>query len=193
MSTDSINEDKNLILKILDGEGSLYSVIVTKYERLVYSYLLPQLRTLQEVEDLSQETFLKAYRHLGSFDVEKKFSSWLMKIAKNLLIDYNRKKSLLPNTNNTTENYEDSSEKFKNSETFSPYQRIELKEEFKSTFKDILLLPEEIRIPFLLRVIQELSYEEIAEILDIPLQTVKNRIFKARQALKEKRKSNHEM
>ncbi|MBF0546462.1 MAG: RNA polymerase sigma factor [Candidatus Riflebacteria bacterium] len=191
MNQDSLNEDKNLIQKILKGETSLYGAIINKYERLVYSYLLPQVRTLQEVEDIAQETFLKAYRHLSSFEVEKKFSAWLMKIAKNILNDFNRKK--FQNSSKSSQKNDEIENSTKNEETFSPDQRIELKEEFKSTFKNILLLPEELRIPFLLKVLQEMSYEEIGELLDIPIQTVKNRIFKARQALKEKRNNSHEM
>ncbi|HNW36854.1 MAG TPA: sigma factor-like helix-turn-helix DNA-binding protein, partial [Candidatus Ozemobacteraceae bacterium] len=74
-----------------------------------------------------------------------------------------------------------------------PAVHVELHEEFRRTFQDILTLPEELRAPLILRVLQELPYEEIAEILDLPLQTVKNRIFKARQALRGKRDATHVM
>jgi RNA polymerase sigma factor (sigma-70 family) len=91
--SDESRQDGDLITRILAGESNLFGVLVGKYERLVFSYLLPQVRNLQEVEDLAQETFLRAYRHLAGFDTSRKFSAWLLAIARNLLVDRFRKNS----------------------------------------------------------------------------------------------------
>ena len=185
-------EDAEIIQRILGGETHLFGILVTRYERLMYSFLLSQVRSFQEVQDVSQEAFLKAYRHLQSFDPTRKFSAWVLKIAKNLLIDRFRKSSDMLGTTSTTVQ-EIITRKSATAPEENPGRRMETQEEFRQTFLNILHLPEDLRIPLLLRVIQELQYEEIAEILDLPVQTVKNRIFKARQALRTKRDTEHEL
>ncbi len=184
--TDDFREDSELIRRIIEGEIQLFAVLVFRYERLMYSFLLPQVRSFQEVQDLSQEAFLKAYRHLNSFDQKRKFSSWLLKIGRNLLIDRYRKNM---DTLTASEGaIPDIISKRNSSQAeIEPGNIILAQEEFKKTFLNILQLTEELRIPLLLRVLQELTYEEISEILDLPVQTVKNRIFKARKTLRGKR------
>ena len=189
MTQDHREEDRKSIERVLAGESHVYGVLVERYERLVYSFLLPQLRSLEEAEDLAQEVFIRGYRHLASFDTTRKFSCWIIKIARNLLIDRYRKNAHTPRGNGLAQDLiANSPDPTSRKE---PTSKLELQEEFRNTFKEMLDLPEELRIPLLLRVIQELSYEEIAELLDLPLQTVKNRIFKARSVLREKRKSDH--
>lgn len=189
MNQDHREEDRKSIERVLAGESHVYGVLVERYERLIFSFLLPQLRSLEEVEDLAQEVFIRGYRHLASFDTERKFSSWIIKIARNLLIDQYRKNAHTPRGGGLAQDLIENAPEPSNQN--EPAQKLELQEEFRTTFKEMLDLAEELRIPLLLRVMQELSYEEIAEILDLPLQTVKNRIFKARSVLREKRKSSH--
>lgn len=189
MNQDQREEDRKLIERVLAGDSYVYGILVERYERLIFSFLLPQLRSLEEVEDLAQEVFIRGYRHLASFDTERKFSSWIVKIARNLLIDQFRKNAHTYKCSGLAQDLiEQSPEPADRTE---PAKKFEQQEEFRNTFKEMLDLSEELRIPLLLRVMQELSYEEIAELLDLPLQTVKNRIFKARSVLREKRKANH--
>ncbi len=182
--------DAEIVERVLNGETECFKTLVERYERLMYSYLLPQLNSLAEVEDLAQEAFLKAYRYLGSFDRERKFSAWLMTIAKNLLVNHYQRNAnrtrqvayveqLLPRADAGRE------------DVLEPGQRLAAREAFRETFLDMLDLPEEARVPLLMRVMLEMPYQEIAEALDLPLQTVKNRIFQARKQLRERRSDDH--
>jgi RNA polymerase sigma-70 factor (ECF subfamily) len=189
---DDRREDSEIIQRILEGETHLFATLVSRYERLMYSFLLSQVKSFQEVQDISQEAFLKAYRHLSAFDPTRKFSAWVLKIAKNLLIDRYRKTTDSLGTNATTVQDLMSRKSVQSPEEI-PGKRMETQEEFRQAFINILHLSEELRIPLLLRIVQELSYEEIADILDLPVQTVKNRIFKARQILRAKRDAEHEL
>ncbi len=189
--SDEIRQDGDLIARVLAGDSNLFSVLVGKYERLVFSYLLPQVRNLQEVEDLAQETFLRAYRHLAGFDTSRKFSVWLLAITRNLLVDRFRKNS------QATAGQESYQEMLATQGPFpqvgDPQRQVEMQEEFRRTFRNILDLPEDYKVPLMMRIMQDLSYDEIAENLELPLQTVKNRIFKARQMLRAKRKAEHDL
>ena len=83
--------DIELVKKVLTGEIEYFSELVERYEKLVFSYLLSRLNDIQEVEDIVQDTFVKAFRHLASYDCERKFAGWLVTISRNLLIDSRRK------------------------------------------------------------------------------------------------------
>lgn len=190
--TNDPRADAELVSRVLKGEIQLFGILVERYERLMYSYLFPQVRSLQEVQDISQEAFFKAYHHLASFDCSRRFSAWVLRIAKNLVIDRYRKNSdVLPPGDATIQDMIDN--RAPDSENNAPDRLVESREQFRQTFVNMLQLSEELRIPLLLRVLQELSYEEISEILSLPVQTVKNRIFNARKLLREKRDSENEV
>jgi RNA polymerase sigma-70 factor (ECF subfamily) len=183
--------DVELVKLVLSGEIELFAELVERYEKLVFSFLLTRLQDLQEVEDIVQETFVKAFRHLATFDCERKFAAWLVTIARNLLIDSIRRAG---RSVASTELVTDVMLCENGKETRSqPADIIIRREQFRRIMKMIQELPEDMRTPFLLRVVNELSYQEIAETLDLPLQTVKNRIFKARALLREKRENYEEM
>lgn len=183
--------DEELVHAVLAGELETFAELVERYERLVFSFLLTRLNDLQEVEDIVQETFVKAFRHLASFDCERRFAAWLLTIARNLLIDSRRKagrsvaSTTLVNEVMLTDSAREASSQ--------PSEVVVRRERFRSIVVMIQELPEELRTPFLMRVINELPYQEIAEVLDVPLQTVKNRIFKARGILREKRENYEKM
>jgi RNA polymerase sigma-70 factor (ECF subfamily) len=182
-------DDGSIVRLVLEGNTRQFGVLVSRYERLMFSFLLPQVKCFQEVQDISQEAFIKAFKHLYSFDTNRRFSAWILKIARNILIDRFRKNSDNPVT--PVESMEDVIGYRPAPADQEPARKVEMQEEFRRTFLNILHLSEELKVPLLLRVVQELSYEEIAEIIDVPVQTVKNRIFKARKALREKRDAEH--
>ncbi len=183
--------DAELVQAVLTGELDGFAALVERYERLVFSFLLTRLNDLQEVEDIVQETFVKAFRHLASFDCERRFAAWLLTIARNLLIDSRRKAGRsIASTTLVNEVMLNDSVRYAYSQ---PAEVVVRRERFRSIVAMIQELPEELRTPFLMRVINELPYQEIAEILEVPLQTVKNRIFKARGILREKRESYETM
>ncbi|GAB1352021.1 RNA polymerase sigma factor RpoE [Erysipelotrichia bacterium] len=183
--------DIELVKKVLTGEIEYFSELVERYEKLVFSYLLSRLNDIQEVEDIVQDTFVKAFRHLASYDCERKFAGWLVTISRNLLIDSRRKAGRnIASTDLVTDVLLSDSLKETNAH---PPEIIIRRERFRQIVNMIQELSEDLRTPFLLRVVNELPYQEIAEILNLPLQTVKNRIFKARGVLREKRETYEEM
>ncbi len=180
--------DKELIENILAGRLDCFETVIGRYKRLLFSFLLSQHGNYQEVEDIVQETYIKAFRHLDKFDQKRKFSNWLLTIAKNLLIDLRRKAG---RSVTSTEVVEETLLGLKNEGGGGqPQEEVLKKEKFQEVFDLIGKLPEEVRIPFILRVVDEQSYQDIAENLELPIQTVKNRIFKARQILREQKGSS---
>lgn len=183
--------DIELVKQVLAGEIDVFSELVERYEKLIFSYLLSRINDLQEVEDIVQDTFVKAFRHLASFDCERKFAGWLVTISRNLLIDSRKKAGRnIASTDLVTDVLLADSAKENKSH---PPEIIIRREQFRQIVHMIQELSEDLRTPFLLRVINELPYQEIAEMLSLPLQTVKNRIFKARGLLREKRETYEEM
>ncbi len=181
--------DSEIVKLVLAGRVQFFSELVSKYEKLVFSFLLSKSNDVYEVEDVVQETFIKAFRHLATYDCERKFSAWVLTIARNLLYDAKKKNSkdvastdLLDDVLLTDE---------PEAKDASPDETVIKNESYRNLSKLIRNLDEEIRTPFLLRVLNELSYQEISDLLSLPLQTVKNRIFKARTYLREKRESQY--
>lgn len=178
--------DGEIVKLVLSGDIQMYAVLVSRYEKFVFSYLLSKYTDVYEIEDVVQETFLKAYRHLGSYDCERKFSNWLLTIARNLLYDNRKKNSRsVASTDLVTDVLLNTDGK----DIIQPDEVALKKEQFRQLATLIKSLDEDFRIPFILRVVNELSYQEIADALELPLQTVKNRIFKARTYLREKREN----
>ncbi|MGM0598245.1 MAG: RNA polymerase sigma factor [Candidatus Rifleibacteriota bacterium] len=182
--------DREVVASVLSGRAEDFGCLIERYERLIYSFLLTRMKNLQEVEDIAQESFVKAFKHLRSFDCDKKFSSWVVTIARNLMVDQIRKKSrdivATDLVDSVLINQEDSVQK-------NPQEVAIRNESFKRISDMIQSLPEDLREPFVLRVVNQISYQEIAEILEIPLQTVKNRIFKARTLLRGKREKDEKL
>lgn len=135
-------------------------------------------------EDLVQETFVKAFRHLDSFDVSRKFSSWIFKIAHNTTLDALRRKtlptvSLDPGEDESSDHRKD----WEDAEAPSPDQRVERMDLAKAIESAMQELSPRYREIIALRYQEGLAYQEIAEILDLPMGTVKTHIHRARRAM----------
>ena len=168
--------DVQLIEKIIQCETYFFEELVTRYRKPVFSICYRMVRQREEAEDLAQEVFVKAYRYLKQYNPEHKFSSWILKIATNTSIDALRKKKLdtMPLEEEIETHREDMSAE-------KAFLQEEARQEIESA---IGRLPQEHRIVVLLYYQQGKSYQEIADILDIPLSMVKNRLFRARKTLK---------
>ena len=178
--------DNRLIEEILKGDIEKFAILVRRYERLLFSYLISRNCRFQEAEDIVQESFIKAYSHLRSFDKNRKLSVWLLTIARNLMIDNYRKNTRTVSNQEVVVDWVNFG---KDGHTKNEPQEILIrKENFRKVSEMIISLSDKLKTPFLMRIVNEYSYQEIAELLDLPLQTVKNRIFKARKILKEQRK-----
>lgn len=179
--------DLELIQQVLNGDTEVYGTLVERYEKLVFSFLLARARCLQDVEDVVQEAFVRAYRHLRGFDQSRKFSAWLLTIARNLLFDLYKKNSRTLSSTDVVLEILSASSVSTSEETEQPSEIIMRRERFRRLLDLIRSLEEDLKVPFLLRVVNEMPYQDIADALDLPLQTVKNRIFKARTLLRAER------
>lgn len=173
--------DEQLVKKIIQGETYFFEEVVTRYRKQVFSICYRMVRQREEAEDLAQEVFVKTYRSLKQYNPDHKFASWILKIATNTSIDALRKKKL--DTMPLEEEIETHREDLSAEKTF-------LQEEARQEIEGAIgrLSPEH-RIVVLLYHQQGKSYQEIADILDIPLSMVKNRLFRARKTLKEELKA----
>jgi len=173
----SVYTDYELVQACLAGNRDMFEELVKRYKNLVYSVILRMVNDHEEANDLAQDVFIKIYKNLDKYYPEFKFSTWVMRIATNHVIDYRRKKK------QETVPIEDV--EFSLSTEESPevaYIRREQKEELKKIVGD---LPDMYKIPIVLYHEQGLSYQEISEIINEPLSKVKNRIFRGRRMLKE--------
>ncbi|MCX8600577.1 MULTISPECIES: RNA polymerase sigma factor RpoE [unclassified Gilliamella] len=178
--------DQVLVDRVLNGDKNAFNLLVVRYQNklahLVSRYVLPS-----EVPDVVQETFIKAYRSLSLFKGESIFYTWLYRIAvntaKNYLVSQGRRPPSSDIDASEAETYEgaDSLRDFDNPESLVLSKEVE-----KVVFEAIEALPDDLRTAITLREIDGLSYEEIAEIMDTPVGTVRSRIFRARDAIDEK-------
>ncbi len=176
-----------LIRDAIAGDQKAYAEIVHRYRNQIYSLILRMVRRREEAEDLTQETFIKAFNALASFNAEYAFSTWLYKIAVNNCIDHFRKKRLktFPIDNPITAKDGELQREFPDQEA-GPDAGLMEKERRLTIEEAIASLPEKYRQAIILRHAQDKSYEEIAVVLGIPIGTVKVRIFRAREMLKKK-------
>ncbi|MDO4974555.1 MAG: sigma-70 family RNA polymerase sigma factor [Eubacteriales bacterium] len=177
-------EELRLIRRVQAGETEAFEGLVRAHEKTVYNLALRMTGDAQDAEDMAQEAFLKAYRSLGDFRGESKFSVWLYRIVSNVCLDHLRRQSRRPSVSLTAEDEEGEEQQWDvPDERLSPERLLEQKLTREAVQKGLRELPEEQRQILLLREIKGLSYEEIGEILSLEPGTVKSRIFRARKRL----------
>lgn len=179
-------EDAALVKKAKEGDGKAYDELIILYKDAVQGVIYRMVRNKQEAEDLTQEAFIKAYNSINSFNEEYAFSTWLFKIATNNCIDYFRKRKLKTQSMDQTVRYKDDEIRQEYPDTEGRADKELLASEKTRLIKKAIDdLPEKYKTAIILRHTEEKSYEEIAEILDLPLGTIKARIFRAREMLKK--------
>ena len=179
-------DDADVVGRALRGSQDAYRELVLRYQRPVYALVLRMVRDAALAEDLSQEVFLKAFRALATFAPERRFSSWLLKIAHNACLDHLRRHhpQLEPLSGDDDESpgplafLADSSAEPPD----AAQERADLR---RALERAIAALRPEYREVILLRHQEDLAYEEIAEITGLPLGTVKTHLHRARRALAE--------
>ena len=181
--------DPAVVALAQSGSEAAFRELVTRYERPVFSLVFRMVRDRETAEDLSQETFIKVLNNLDRYSPEFKFSSWLFKIANNLTIDHLRRRRV--NTISiegapdavTVESARATSIAVV-SQDQSPLEELESRELGTAIEAAIARLRPEYRACILLRHVEDRSYEEIAEIVKLPLGTVKTYIHRARHELR---------
>lgn len=182
--------DQEVVLLARDGREAAYRELVRRYERPIFSLLFRMVRDRELAEDLSQETFVKALNAIDSYRPEYKFSSWIFKIANNAAIDHLRRReldtlSLEGSPHAETPEAVQATALQLGDRSENALDIVEAKELGSAIEAAIGRLRPEYRSCILLRHVEGLAYEEIAQTLDLPLGTVKTYIHRARNELRE--------
>jgi RNA polymerase sigma-70 factor (ECF subfamily) len=178
--------DEEIVARVLSGQEHLFETLVRRYQTRILSHVARMVGSRDDALDLSQEIFLKVFGALDRFNPEFRFSTWLFRIAGNAAIDHLRKRK--PRTiplETTDSDGHVSSPEYKSSD-LDPFGQLRNTERGDAIARAIADLPAEFRELIALRHFTGLSYEEIAEIKNMPLGTVKNKLFRARAVLKER-------
>lgn len=192
--SDSSKQDMNYVRQALSGDEKAYQKLVDKYNRAMYFHIVKLVRNKEIIEDLVQEVFMKAFDNLSSYNHDYAFSTWLYRIATNHSIDYLRKKKLqtysidqpvdgkdgemqieLPDQESQTDDY------------------IIRKQRHNIIHEAINSLPEKYKQVIVMRHMEEKSYQEISDLLELPLGTIKAHLFRARELLNKYLKDKRQM
>src|SRR4051794_27494131 len=179
-------DDRTLVARILEGDRDRFTELVKRYEKRIINYVYRITHRYEDAHDLAQEIFVKVFVALDRYDPKYQFSTWLFRIAQNSAIDALRKKSIaeVPISKPATADEEPKEREFADTGV-SPYRALKNKQLAAAIDKAVVELPPDYRELIRLRHFAELSYEEIASMKKLPLGTVKNKLFRARNMLKE--------
>lgn len=183
------DNDQELVRRVQAGDQSAFNVLVLKYQHRVLKLVSRFVNDPTEAEDVAQEAFLKAYRALPSFRGDSAFYTWLYRIAintaKNALVAHKRRPVDFDLDLQDPEQFERQA-KLKEADT---PEGVLLTDEIRTVVEKAMeQLPDDLRTAIVLRELEGLSYEEIAEAMDCPVGTVRSRIFRAREAIDKKLK-----
>jgi len=178
--------DEQLVRTVLDGDRERFAEIVERYQTRLVNYLFRLVRNLDDAHDLAQEVFVRVYQALDRFDPKYRFSTWLFRVAQNAAIDQIRRRRfrMVPIGVHEDEHGEQHRGVELTDEEPLADQKVAGAERDAAVRAAIDNLPWEYRELILLRHYGELAYDEIAETKGMPLGTVKNKLFRARQMLK---------
>ena len=180
-------DEAEILRRCLKGDEGAYRELIERYRRQVYSLALRMVRQAEDAEDLTQETFIRMFRALERYDPTRPFAAWLFTIASRLAIDHLRRRRVRPISLVQRDAGSDEEREMEiRDPSLGPEELASHGEEERRAQELIDGLPPHYRIVVILRHQQELSYEEIAAALHLPLGTVKARIHRARALLKQR-------
>ncbi|MDD5542317.1 MAG: sigma-70 family RNA polymerase sigma factor [Acidobacteriia bacterium] len=179
------SSDQQLVRRALKGDERAFEELVKRFQKPIVNYIARMVGNYDLALDLSQDVFVKAFVALRTYNETFKFSSWLFKIASNTVIDHLRKGALpVTSLDKPIETEEDEIRMEVAADDFLADELLEQSETRTALARLIERMPYGYREMIVLRHINELSYEEIAEVKNLPLGTVKNRTFRAREMLR---------
>ena len=179
--------EAGLVRRCLAGDEKAYRELIELYQAQVYSLALRMVRRREDAEDVAQETFVRMFRALDRYDPGRPFGAWLMTIASRLCIDHIRRRRVNPVSLTHHEPGSDETWELDVEDPgLGPDEITSRSEEERRSNELIQTLPPHYRVVVVLRHQQDLSYEEIAQALNLPLGTVKARIHRAREILKSR-------
>ena len=187
-STDS---DAMLVQRAVAGDPSAFELLVIKYQRRIQRLIGRMVRDVDLVEDIAQETFIRAYRALHQFRGDAQFYTWLYRIAvntaKKFLLDMKRDPTVSENAFRSNDDDDETSwVKHEPIADETPETVLAAKEIAAAVNAALLALPNDLQQALTLREIEGMSYEEIGEVMNCPIGTVRSRIFRAREAISNK-------
>lgn len=179
--------DKELVRRVQKGDRYAFDLLFSRYQHKILNLVSRYLKDPQDVEDVTQEAFIKAFRALPRFRGESAFYTWLYRIAINTAKNYLvARKRRPPSTDIDAADAEQYDVDSRLKEHGTPENEL-LREEIKKTVFDAIAdLPDDLRTAIMLRELEGMSYEDIAVTMDCPIGTVRSRIFRAREAIDEK-------
>ena len=178
-------DDKDLIQRSLDGDTAAFDALVVRYQNRLVRSLEYSLASRDDAMEVAQQAFVSAWRRLETFRQDSSFYSWLFRIAMNAAIS--RKRRTKSSTTSLDQLVEASgTAPVDDAPASNPEHRINSEERTRLVREALLQIPEDFRQPLVLKEMEDLSYEQIASLLEIPIGTVRSRIFRARQELTQR-------
>ena len=179
--------DKELVKRVQKGDKGAFDLLVLKYEQKIVNLVMRYVRDPEQALDISQEAFIKAYRALPRFRGDSAFYTWLYRIAVNTAKNYLAAQRRRPmDIELDLQDQEQYGLHAKLKETDTP-EAVSMSDEMRETLeRAIEALPDDLRTAIILRELDGMSYEEIAQTMDCPVGTVRSRIFRAREAISKK-------
>ena len=186
----AVDSDAMLVERTVAGDQKAFELLVIKYQRRIQRLIGRMVRDVDLVEDIAQETFIRAYRALAQFRGDAQFYTWLYRIAvntaKKALMDLKRNPTVSENAYKSADDDETSPVENELTSSETPEAVLASKEIAEIINAAMEALPEELRQAITLREIEGLSYEDIAEAMSCQIGTVRSRIFRAREAISQK-------
>ncbi|MEZ5529158.1 MAG: RNA polymerase sigma factor RpoE [Porticoccaceae bacterium] len=181
------DKDRLLVERVQKGDKRAFDLLVMKYQYKVHAIVSRYVKDFDEVNDVVQEAFIKAYRALAKFRGESAFYTWLYRIAVNTAKNYLVAKNRRPPASDVDAEEADFYEGSDRLRDIDSPENLLYRDELEAVVDQAIKnLPEDLRTAVTLREFEGLSYEEIAEVMDCPVGTVRSRIFRAREAIDEK-------
>ncbi len=176
--------DQKLVVRVQKGDKTAFDLLARKYQHKIAKLVSRYVRDRREVEDVTQEALIKAYRAIGGFRGESAFYTWLYRIAVNTAKNYLESQGRRPPGSDMEIEGAELIESGEGLRDQATPERQMLTNEIATTVHRVLeLLPPDLRTAITLREFEGMSYEEIAEVMDCPIGTVRSRIFRAREAI----------
>jgi RNA polymerase sigma-70 factor, ECF subfamily len=186
-----LDPDAALMLRVKDGDIAAFEELVEKYKHPVVNVIFRMLHDLEEAEDLAQNVFVRVFQSAERYEVSAKFSTWIFTIARNLCLNEIRRRGRHPAQSLETSSSEDEDHaprQFQDTKAFAPPDALFQKELEQKIRQALAELPEKQRLAIVLCQEDELSYEEIAEVVGCSLSATKSLIHRGRETLKAKLK-----
>jgi RNA polymerase sigma-70 factor, ECF subfamily len=186
-----LDPDAALMLRVKGGDMEAFESLVEKYKHPVINVMYRMIRDLDEAEDLAQSVFIRAFQSADRYQASAKFSTWIFTIARHLCLNEIRRRGRHPADSlesSQSENDEQPAKQYQDTRTFSPPQAFLQRELERKVQEAVAALPEKQRLAISLCQEDELSYEEIAEVLECSVSATKSLIHRGRETLKERLK-----